>query len=212
MQNRLVSARRFATLLALVLPPALGSCVSTSPQRKAVTDGPWIAASPVLQQQIQDEAKRLPWTHGFERLEQIRWFASLGEPGYATLLDLATDPRDDVAAAAFAAMGATLDNRLVPYIREIRIPSGEDHKDLQLERARTLVRLGDWGEIPTLIAGLRDDRVYTRSLCHDALTEATHEDKGFDPRASDEAREAAVSRWEQWWRDRSSDSLLSAAN
>lgn len=203
------------TRLAVTLAAAglLVSCVSTggSP-RHPVADGPWIAASPVLQQQIDDEAKRLPWTHGFERMEQIRWFASLGEPGYATLLELARDPRDDVAASAFAALGATLDNRLVPYVREIPVPAGEAHADLALERARALVRLGDWSEVPTLIAGLRDERLYTRSLCHDALIEATHEDKGFDPRATVEAREAAVARWEQWWRDRSADGLLSRAD
>ena len=77
-----------------------------------------------------------------------------------------------------------------------------------VERARTLVRLGDWDEIPRLIAGLRDDRLYTRSLCFEALQEATHETHGFDPRSADDVRESAVVRWERWWFARSGDGLL----
>jgi hypothetical protein len=170
----------------------------------------WIQPSPLLRQQIQDEAERLPWTHGFERLEQIRWFASVGEPAYPKLLELASDEREDVAAAALAALGATLDRRLVPYIRQLDWTEERAAGDLGLERARTLLRLGDWGEIPVLISGLRDERLYTRSLCLDALKEATQETLEYDPRSEPVERENAVQRWERWWLARTNDGMLSA--
>lgn len=171
------------------------------------SDGPWLQPAPILRQQLEDEAARLPWTHGFERIEQVRWFVSIGEPAYSTLLHLAADPREDVAAAALSALGATNDSRLVPSIKELDLPS-EATSDLGLERARTLVRLGDWSQVPVLIAGLRDDRVYTRSLCVEALRKATHESNGFDPRASQTQRDNAILRWEQWWLARAGEGIL----
>ena len=197
-----------ASLLA-ALPLGMGACSSTGPDRSDVrVDTSWIEPSPVLRQLIQDESTRLPWTHGLERVEQIRWFASVGEPAYPALLELASDARDDVAASALAALGATGDRRLVPAIRDLPWPESRQRSDLGLERARTLVRLGDWTEFPTLIGGLRDTRLYTRSLCLDALGEATHETHGFDPRAGEEERERAVQRWERWWLDGQSEGLV----
>ncbi len=199
-----------------VLLVTLGACTTTS-GRGAKASGTttqgtgssrWIQASPLLREQIQDEAERLPWTHGFERLEQIRWFASVGEPAYPKLLELASDPREDVAAAALAALGATLDRRLVPHVRALSWSKERETGDLGLERARTLLRLGDWEEIPALIAGLRDERLYTRSLCLDALKEASRETLDYDPRSEPSERENAVQRWEKWWLARSNEGLL----
>jgi hypothetical protein len=199
----------FAALCATVLATA---CAGTSGDVAAVqAEGDWIQASPMLRQQIDDEAERLPWTHGFERLEQIRWFASVGEPAYPKLLALAIDPRDDVAAAALAALGATMDRRLVPRIRGLAWSAERLQGDLGLERARTLVRLGDWSQMPFLIRGLSDGRVYTRALCAEALREATGETFDFDPRAPDEARAKSVAAWEAWWLARSGEGILSAS-
>jgi hypothetical protein len=186
-----------------------GACASNS--RDVRDEGPeqeWIQPTPLLAQQIEDEAARLPFSHGFDRLEQIRWFASLGEPGYSTMLRLAADPRDDVAAAALAALGATLDARLVPHILALPWSEERQQTDLGLERARTLVRLGDWSHIPLLIQGLHDERLFTRSLCIDALREATKETQGYDPRAEKSEREKAVLRWEQWWLQRGGEGIL----
>jgi hypothetical protein len=197
--------RRSSWIAALLL----AACSSTPDDVKELeARSEWIQASPILREQIQDECERLPWTHGFERLEQIRWFASVGEPAFPALLELALDPRDDVAAAALAALGATLDRRLVPHIRALPWAEERMNGDLGLERARTLVRLGDWSEIPVLINGLRDERLYTRSLCLDALREATHETLNFDPRAEPSEREKGIARWEAWWGERAGEGLL----
>jgi len=190
----------------------LAACASAS---REVRDGrgpesPWVQPAPLLAQQIEDEAARLPYSHGFDRLEQVRWFASIGEPAYSVLLRLAADSRDDVAAAALAALGATLDSRLVTYIHGLAWTEARASGDLGLERARTLVRLGDWSEMPVLIRGLRDQRLFTRSLCLEALREATHDTNGYDPRAAADEREKAVARWEHWWLQRSGEGILPA--
>lgn len=196
---------------SLVLSLLLAACTTTERNVRDDSidhDSPWIQATPLLGQQIEDEAARLPYSHGFDRLEQIRWFAAMGEPAFAVLLRLAADPRDDVAAAALAALGATKDSRLVPYIQDLEWTVEREGSDLALERARTLVRLGEWSEMPALITGLEDERLFTRSLCIDALREATHETLAFDPRAEKSEREKAVLRWRQWWLQRSGEGIL----
>jgi hypothetical protein len=202
-----VIARALAASFALVLATA---CVSTDSSVKtgAKGKGPWLDPSPALRSQIEDKAKRLPWTHGLERVEMIQWFASVGEPAYPTLLVLARDPRADVSGAAFASLGATRDSRLVEYLRALPMATGPESTDLNLERARTLLRLGDWQSIPPLIQGLNDERPITRALAIQALYEATHEKFDFDPRGEPAAREASIQRWNAWWEARKQDPLL----
>ena len=206
MSDPMSPTRKTTALLAAFL---LGACSSTSRDVKSdAASTEFVKATPLLAQQIEDEAARLPFSHGFDRLEQIRWFASIGEPAYPVLLRLAVDPRDDVAAASLAAMGATRDSRLVPHLQGLGWSEERLNGDLGLERARTLVRLGDWSSMPRLIQGLRDTRLFTRSLCSDALKEATHETMGFDPRADEATRERAIARWEQWWLQRTGEGIL----
>lgn len=202
--NRLTLALR-----SLAASLALCACASTHTSL-ATTDGPWLAPSPQLQSKIDDAAARLPWTHGVERVELIHWFARIGEPAYAKLLELCQDPRPDVSGAALAALGATRDSRLVEHLRALPWPEEGETSDLSLERARTLLRLGDWSMVPRLIKGLRDERLVTRALCGQALEEATHERFDFDPRAEADVREQSVVRWEQWWSARAQDPLLHA--
>lgn len=199
---------RKITRLLPVLALAMASCVTVGdqPNKRKANLGPWIEASPNLQLEIEESAKRLPWTHGLERVELIQWFAQVGEPGYEALLKLVQDPREDVACAALAALGATRDSRLVEPLREIPWPT-EIGSGLSFERARTLLRLGDWSMLGQLIAGLEAEHVVVRSMCREALMEATHEDFGFEPGGSAEVREAGVHRWNQWWDARKADPM-----
>lgn len=194
-------------LLLLVLAAGSSSCATTHSSVPTNSNG-WLDPSPTLKRRIDDEAKRVPYTHGLERVELIRWFATVGEPAYPKLLELAADPRKDVAIAAFAALGATRDSRLIPYLEAVEIPDGPDATDLRLERGRTLLRLGDWNAVPTLISGLRDERMFTRALCSQALIEATKENFGFDPKADPAASAESIAKWEAWWKARSADQLL----
>jgi hypothetical protein len=199
-----------ATLCAGLL---LAGCTTTTTMGsqssgKAAAKGPWLEPSPQLEQKIDQESQRLPWTHGLERVELIQWFAGVGEPAYPRLLGMVSDPRTDVAGSALAALGATRDARLVQPLHDIPWPKSHENGDLRLERARTLLRLGDWSVLPIMVEGLRDDRLMTRALCAQALSEATHEKLGYDARAEPEEREAAIGRWQTWLRERGHDKLL----
>ncbi|MAE28418.1 MAG: hypothetical protein QF724_03400 [Planctomycetota bacterium] len=177
----------------LVVPLAVGCAASGDVEE----DVQWLDPSPALGARIDAGARRLPWSHGMERVELIRWFAAVGEPAYPTLLALVLDPRKEVSCAALAALGATGDSRLVDPLWSLPWPEA-DEVDLALERARTLLRLGDWRMAPPLIDGLRDERLLTRALCAQALFEATAESFGYDPRAAEDDREEAIRRWEYW--------------
>lgn len=198
-----------ALVALVVLPVLLAGCVGTGSGRGATrgSESPWLEPSPKLRMEIEEKANELPWSHGLDRIEIIRWFASVGEPAYPWLLGMATDPRPEVAGAALAALGATQDSRLVEPLRALPWPP-EDRKDLRLERARALLRLGDWSLIPHLIGGLEEDQLLTRALCLQALAEATGERFGYDPKAPEKERAEAVRRWREWWAARQADPLL----
>ncbi len=206
-------SRTLAHQAAWAIVLLLSSCASTN---EASPAGPqevqWLEPSPMLRQQIDQQASRLPWVHGVEeRVAIIQWFASVGEPAYPTLLQLVVDPRPDVAGAALAAIGATRDARLVEPLHKLAWPPDEND-DLTLERARTLLFLGDWNMADRLIAGLRDERLFTRTLCIKALEEVTQGRFGYDPGGSPEEREAAVELWQKWLHSRQVDPLLAAEN
>jgi hypothetical protein len=198
-----------ASAAAIALALTLGACATTHESAGTTASGAqWLEPSPALRLRIEDQAKRLPWTHGMERIEVIRWFASVGEPAYPTLLTMVLDPRKDVAGSALAALGATHDSRLVDEIHKLPWRESHEGSDLDLERARTLLRLGDWQTIPVLLQGLQSDDLMTRALCNQALFEATHEQFEFDPKGEPAARDAAVKKWEAWWNVRNQDPLL----
>lgn len=206
--GRTLHARLHGIAVALCVS-LVCACASThSAVKSSQPEGFWVEPSPALRQRIADEAARLPWTHGIERVDLIHWFAKVGEPAYPTLLEMVLDPRPDVAGAALAALGATRDSRLVEHLRALPWPAEDEAGDLALERARTLLRLGDWRMMPRLIAGLSDDRLMTRALCAQALEEATHERFGFDPRADVAERAASIAKWDAWWQSRTVDPLL----
>jgi len=195
-------------MLAPALALALG-CVTTGdtpspkPERRVSS---WVLPSKALQSDIELHAEALPWTHGRERVDLISWFATVGEPAYDTLLGFLADDRPEVVATVLAALGATGDSRLVPYLRDAESTGWTD--ELRLESARARVRLGDWQAMPVLIDGLESENQFKRALCAQTLFEATREDKGYAPNASLPERDEAVARWRQWWQQRSMDKLL----
>lgn len=196
-------------LLALACSACVTSTEGGQELRENVNESEWLAPSPVLRDQIADQLERLPWTHGSERVEQVRWLATVGEAGYQQILPVCLDPRPDVAGAALAALGATGDNRLVVAIRELDWPAEETmDKGLRLERARTLVRLGDWSQLTVLVDGLADEEYWTRAWCVQALQEATKRRFDYDAKGDPEARAAAVKRWREWIDSRRVEGIL----
>ena len=200
-------------LAALGLPLLITSCVSTtSGSQRVANPGKWLEPSPTLRADIEAQAARLPFTHNSERVELVRWFAGVGEPAYPWLFELAQDEREGVASAAISALGSTGDQRLIEDIRALPWPTASENLSQALERARALLRLGDWSAIPTMIVGLESDRPYTRALCARALTDATNNSHGFQPHADEASRANAVKEWKDWWRSRSNDPLLEASS
>lgn len=189
---------------ALLWTALVASCASPAPTS---TSGPWLRASPALRQQIEDQITRLPWTHGLERVEQITWLASVGEPAFERLLELCGDRRADVAASAVAALGATRDSRLVEPLRSVTWAVPDD-RSLVYERARAFVRLGDWSQVGVLIDGLGADDGWARAWCLSALREVTGQEMGFDPQAGAAEREAGLERWRRWHASRSGEGIL----
>jgi len=201
--------RQHTRALSLFVSLLCAACVTSGGRRTSTraSVGPWLEPSPHLRMQIEDQVERLPWTSGVERIELIQWFATVGEPAYPTLLELATDERSHVAGAALAALGATGDSRLVEPMRSLAWPDAA-HDSLRLERARALLRLGDWSMVPILIDGLEAEHLMVRALCGQALYESTRERFGFEPGADEAARAAAVGRWRTWWDARRNDPLI----
>lgn len=194
---------RHSWLVALAL---LASCASTPTE----DEHDWLRPSANLRKQIEDQVTRLPWTHGIERIEQIAWFASVGEPAYPYLLELCSDPRPDVAACAVAALGATGDSRLVEPLHQVQWTT-DSAPAVRYERARAYLRLGDWSQIGVLVDGLESEDSWTRALCLASLKESTRIDLGFEASADAEQRAAAVARWRNWIAARQNEGLVAAA-
>ena len=190
--------------LALIFAPA---CVTTDEHQHATSNSRWLEPSAGLRQKIDDELARLPWTHGVERVEQIQWFAGVGEPAYDALLKLCEDKRPDVAASAVAALGATGDSRLVEPLHAIEWQATGD-RALEFEKARAFARLGDWSRVDVLIRGLEDESLWARSWSIQALREATGQDLGFDPKSDADQRAVGVAKWRAWSASRTGEGIL----
>lgn len=207
---------KYTTIVRLGLVAAgllASACVTTvkggsPPQERIESD--WVLPSSSLRDDIEQQAAALPYRHGTERIEAITWFTTIGEPAYETLLAFLADDRQAVVGSALAALGATRDHRLVPYLREAGRPEWTG-TTLALEYARTRVRLGDWDAMPVLIDGMESEVKLERALCVETLFEATRERHGYSAGASLPERQAAIQRWRGWWERRSADELLAGS-
>lgn len=73
----------------------------------------------------------------------------------------------------------------------------------RMDAAVIAARDGDRSKVPDLIRLLDSDDPATRLVAIRALERLTGETQGYDHAASDEHREAAIRRWEEWHRARS---------
>ena len=203
----IVAPRTGRLLAAALLSMLAAGCSSTANADHEGED--WLVPTPGLAQKIDDQVARLPWTHGTDRVELIGWFAGVGEPAYDSLLHLCLDPRADVASSALGALGATGDSRLVLPIRNLDWPE-DPPREVLFERARALMRLGDWSQVESLIHGLSADELWARAWSIQALEEATKQNFGFDPTDEPEARAEAAARWQAWIDSRKVEGVLDA--
>ena len=190
------------SLQALLWAPLAVAC--STPPTACYTE-PWVRPSLDVQNEIDANARRLPWTHGRERDELVKWFIKVGKPAFPALLKLSQDPRRDVAEAANNALCEANkkhckkdDTRLVSALQALPWP-GEEHIELQLERARALLLLGDRSMLPHIIGGLEHERLLIRSLCAQYLYDETGERFGYEPGESAAERARAIDCWNDWW-------------
>ena len=155
-------------------------------------------ASPTFQREIDDQVQRVPYLNQPEEiLGVLEFFVAAGEAAYPQLLEMAVSEDPRVAGTAFAALGSTRDQRLVPHILEIPEPP-ESSAMLRYEWARCLLKLGDWSQLAVLIDGLENEELIARAQCYKALNRATRQSFDYHPQAGLDERQRAVAEWRAW--------------
>ncbi len=158
----------------------------------------WVQPTPQFRRKLEEQASRVPYLRSPEEMmDVIQFFVQARESAYSTLLEMASGPDPKVVGVAFAALGATRDERLAPHVRAMTLQA-DGGTPLQYERARCLAKLGDWVDLPVLVRGLRDESLLSRAQCLKTLREETHQSFGFHPQGSESEREEAVQAWESW--------------
>lgn len=190
-----VEAAAFAILSLSVF-----SCASTP---KYPFDEPNV----LLKQQIDKKVADLRYTHGVELMNSLDWLARCGELAFHALIEALDDTDTTTRSSAANILGRGRDRRVIPYLQK---KVNDSDVRMRFEVARALLRLGDWSNMPILIAGLRDSSEYVRALCNDALKTSTQVDFGFVSSATESEREPKVQKWESWWQARSKDFFFAA--
>jgi hypothetical protein len=212
-----VALRRWVRA-TLPLALALAACVTdgtrgSAPATAAASgrDRGWVEPTEDLAREIDRHVRSVRAGRSMDvYAREAEWFGGVGEPAYGALLELAGDVDVRIASFGLATLAAQRDSRLLAPLRAA-VPQPADGP-LRLEYARTLVALGDWSEVPTLLDALTSEDVRVRGSAFKALREATGEAHGFHPQASAEERAAAVERWRTWWTARASDPRLAPVN
>jgi hypothetical protein len=152
----------------------------------------------ILKDEVDRRINQIPFQHRDELLNSMVWLVGVGEsavPQLIVALDH-TDPK--VRSSAVWCVGRIGDRRVIPYLKQHN--QREHDPIVRLESSRTLLWLGDYTQVPVLIEGLESDRTHVRYLCHEALRADTGRDFGYDHRVENTSeRQAAVSRWREWW-------------
>ena len=210
MQRLLASLLRPSFAAGLAGAALTAACASTHGSAPTgPVGGVFVEPSEQLARQIELKAVECEfWSTEEDFVGLCDWFYEVGEPGYESLLDMAagTSTRARfVAMSAFAIIG---DRRLVQRFREeVPVP---DEPSLHMSYARALMQMGDFSEVPVLIAGLHDPNPRNRAMAHQSLERATNNDVPFDPTGSREERETTASIWRRWFAARTDDPLLRA--
>ena len=179
------------SLLVVAFASTLISCASLSGGRSE-----YMKANPLLQEEIDILIRDLPHMHGPELLASMSRLVVIGEPAIPYLLDGLESDHPKTRASVSYVLGEMRDRRVIPNLREVL---DDEYAAVRYEAAASLVVLGDWGAIPILFDGMRDENPYNRYKAFRVLTEQTQQDMGYDYQAPEEERLAAVRRWETWY-------------
>ncbi len=205
----LTTTRLFPALVISALGAMLGGCITTTDgPSQEVAEGPWVEPSPMLQSSIDRHLELLPYLQSLSQFQaELTFFVNLGEPGYPAMLDLIEEGETKTAGIALAVLSSIADVRVIPYLQKIPWPP-EDSPRARYERARCHVSLGDWEPMGILLEGLRDEQLWPRALSFQALRKVTNHTFGYQPQEQDvSVREAAASRWDDWYAGIQADTL-----
>jgi len=178
-------------MIALVsLLAVLPSCLSTGSKPE------YPKASPLLQEEIDMLLRELPYRHGPELIATLKRLIYIGEPAVPSVVrTLRADHPKSRSNAAYV-LGEIRDRRVIPDLRK---SLDDKASEVRYEVAASLLILGDWSGIPVLIEALADEDPYHRYKAIGVLADHTNQNLGYDYRAAEDERTAAVGRWENWY-------------
>lgn len=210
MKRLLASPLRPSNVAGVVGAALAAACASTHGYvPPGPTGGVFVEPSEQLARQIELKAVECEfWSTEEDFVGLCDWFYEVGEPGYESLLDMAAGTSTRARFVALSAFAIIADRRLVQRFREeVPVPEGAS---LHMSYARALMQMGDFSEVPVLIAGLHDPNPRNRAMAHQSLERATNNDVPFNATGSRAERESTASIWRRWFAARTDDPLLRA--
>ncbi|MBI3817659.1 MAG: HEAT repeat domain-containing protein [Planctomycetes bacterium] len=199
--------RKNTSIFIVSLPVIFCACQTEVNGRRlrSVDDGDFPKASVFAEEEINKKLDEIPYLHGKQVVDACASIVRIGPAAIPKLEKAAADDAPTRRSFVMNVLGAIGDRRTLPTLQKaLRDPD----LTVRLEAARSCARLGDWASgMPTLIAGLKDESLFVRGLCFDALRKQTNLDFGFQPRGAEAERAAACAKWESWWAGQSKATL-----
>lgn len=152
--------------------------------------------SPLLKEEVDMLLRELPYRHGPELIATLKRLVYIGEPAIEALVRGLRDEHPKTRSNAAYVLGEIRDRRVIPDLRKAL---SDESSDVRYEVAASLLILGDWSGIPELIEALDDEDPYHRYKAIQVLSSNTHQDLGYDYKASEQERTAATERWRTWY-------------
>lgn len=181
---------RVAAFASLFLVAALSSCASSSSSQ-------FVDPGNLMREKIDEQIARIPYQHQQELLDNMLWLSQVGEGAIPALVQALDSGEPKLRSSAAWCLGHMGDKRVIPYLQK---HTNDSNEIVRLEIARSLVLLGDYRQIPALIAGLDSELQDVRYRCFDALQSATGQNFDYDHRISEaDDRRSSIDRWQQWW-------------
>ncbi|MCU0726438.1 MAG: HEAT repeat domain-containing protein [Planctomycetes bacterium] len=113
------------------------------------------------------------------------------------VLPMLADPDRRLRLAAVRALGELRSRAAVEALRPLLVEPADPA--LARETIRALVKMGDEPTIPLLIDLLSHPKMEIREEASTGLLFLARVSMGFDPRAPEPDRVAAIARWRAWW-------------
>jgi len=149
-----------------------------------------------LRKEIAKVVERLPYDKDIDLYNDQQLLVTFGDYAAEPMIDCLKHSNQDVRSSAIYVLGQI---ECLDAVDDITKLLDDDNKFVRYEAARTLLKLGIYNSIPTLIDGLDDDSVHIRNQCYGALNRKTGETFNYSVKAERVERLKAIRQWELWW-------------